>query len=185
VRIEETTLAGVCLIEPDVYRDERGFFLESYNRDRYREVGLDEVFVQDNHSYSHRGTLRGLHAQSVKPQGKLVRTIEGEIFDVAVDIRVGSPTFAHWVGQTLTASSFLQLYIPPGFAHGFCVLSPTAQVEYKCTELYDAEDELVIGWDDPEIGIDWPLAELVMSERDRAAPRLAVIMDRLPRYDAT
>ena len=187
MRVEQTALAGVRLVEPDVHHDKRGFFLESYHRARYREAGLDEVFVQDNHSCSQRGTLRGLHAQRVKPQGKLVRSIEGEIFDVAVDIRVGSPTFARWVGHTLTASSFLQLYIPPGFAHGFCVLSPTAQVEYKCTDFYDAEDQLLLAWDDPEIGIDWPLAlaEIVLSDRDRGAPRLAAVMDRLPRYDAT
>jgi dTDP-4-dehydrorhamnose 3,5-epimerase len=181
LRFVETELPGVLRVEPRVHQDHRGFFLETYHREKYALGGIDGVFVQDNHSRSARGILRGLHAQGRRPQGKLVRCVEGAIFDVAVDIRRGSPTFARWVGAELTAENFHQLWVPPGFAHGFCVLSEAAQVEYKCTELYDAGDELAIRWDDPEIGIAWPVAEPVLSEKDAAAPRLAEI-ERLPIY---
>ncbi|HSL83710.1 MAG TPA: dTDP-4-dehydrorhamnose 3,5-epimerase [Thermoanaerobaculia bacterium] len=181
MRFVETELPGVLVVEPTVHRDHRGFFLETYHRDKYAAGGIGAAFVQDNHSRSGRGTLRGLHAQGRRPQGKLVRCVEGAIFDVAVDIRRGSPTFGRWTGAELTAEDFRQLWVPPGFAHGFCVLSEAAQVEYKCTEVYLPEDELAIRWDDPEIGIDWPVAEPVLSERDRAAPRLAEIAD-LPVY---
>lgn len=177
-----TALPGVLLIEPRVFRDERGFFLETYHRDRYRGAGISEEFVQDNHSRSGAGTLRGLHAQLADPQGKLVRCVEGEILDVAVDIRRGSPTFRKWVAERLSAENFRQLYIPPGFAHGFCVLSPAAQVEYKCTALYNPADELTIAWDDPTIAIDWPIIEPLLSARDRTAPRLDEVLDRLPSY---
>lgn len=180
MRFVETELPGVVLIEPDVHRDERGFFLETYHQKKYADGGVDAVFVQDNHSRSARGTLRGLHAQGRHPQGKLVRAIEGAIFDVAVDVRRGSATFARWVGIELSAESFRQLWVPPGFAHGFCVLTEAAQVEYKCTELYRPEDELAIAWDDPEIGIAWPVTEPVLSPRDAAAPRLAEV--ELPIY---
>lgn len=180
MRVVETQLPGVLIIEPDVHRDARGFFLESYHQRKYAEHGITERFVQDNHSYSLRGTLRGLHAQRRRPQGKLVRAVEGEMFDVAADIRRGSPTFARWVGVTLSGDNFRQLYIPAGFAHGFCVLSERVHVEYKCTDFYDPADEISIAWNDPEIGIDWPLPEPVISPKDRAAPRLAEILERLP-----
>ena len=183
MKITPTQLPEVILVEPRVFRDERGFFLETYHAEKYRQGGIDAVFVQDNHSQSTQGILRGLHAQRLRPQGKLVRCVEGEIWDVAVDIRRGSPTFKQWVGVTLSAADFRQLWIPPGFAHGFCVLSPRAQVEYKCTALYDAADELAIAWNDPEIDIAWPLAgEPILSAKDRAAPRLASTLDRLPTH---
>lgn len=172
-------LPEVILVEPDVYRDARGFLLETYQQDRYREGGIPWTFVQDNHSASIRHTLRGLHAQLRHPQGKLVRAIEGEIFDVAVDIRRGSPTFRRWVGQTLTAGDHHQLFVPPGFAHGFCVLSERAQVGYKCTDFYDPSDEIAVLWNDPDLGIEWPVTEPLLSDRDRAAPRLREIEPRL------
>lgn len=176
-----TALPGVLVVEPVVHRDERGFFLETYHAGKYRQGGVGLEFVQDNHSRSVRGTLRGLHAQLARPQGKLVRCVEGEIFDVAVDIRRGSPTFGRWAGATLSAESFHQLWVPPGFAHGFCVTSEVAQVEYKCTALYDPTDELVVAWNDPDLAIAWPLAgEPRLSARDRAAPRLADVFERLP-----
>lgn len=182
MRFLATDLPGVILVEPDVFRDARGFFLETYQAEKYRAGGIAEAFVQDNHSRSGEGTLRGLHAQLERPQGKLVRAIEGEIFDVAVDIRRGSPTFGRWVGYTLSADDFRQLYVPPGFAHGFCVLSPLAQVEYKCTDLYNPRDEISLAWNDPEIGIAWPVAQPLLSTRDQAALPLAAAMDRLPVY---
>jgi len=182
--IRELALPGVLLVEPVVHGDERGFFLETYHAGKYRAAGLDAAFVQDNHSRSAAGTLRGLHAQLARPQGKLVRCIEGEIFDVAVDIRRGSPSFGRWLGERLSAENFRQLYVPPGYAHGFCVTSGPAQVEYKCTALYDPADEVVIAWDDPDVGIEWPLTEPLLSRRDAAAPRLAEVGDRLPLYPA-
>ncbi len=178
-----TDIPGVILVEPDVHRDERGFFLESYHADKYREGGIDAVFIQDNHSRSGRGTLRGLHMQLAHPQGKLVRVIEGEVFDVAVDVRRGSPTFARFVAVTLSASDHRQLYIPPGFAHGFIVTSDAAEFEYKCSDFYDPSSELGIAWDDPEIAIPWPIDTPVLSAKDAAAPRLAELMEQLPRYE--
>ncbi|HEX2252638.1 MAG TPA: dTDP-4-dehydrorhamnose 3,5-epimerase [Thermoanaerobaculia bacterium] len=181
MQITPTAIPEILRIEPAVHRDARGFFLETYHLEKYRAGGLAADFVQDNHSRSTAGTLRGLHAQLRRPQGKLVRAVRGEIFDVGVDIRRGSPTFGRWVGERLTEDNFRQLYVPPGFAHGFCVLSDTAEVEYKCTALYDRDDEIAIAWDDPEIGIDWPLAEPpVLSAKDAAAPRLAGVLERLP-----
>lgn len=180
MKIRPTALPGVLVVEPVVHRDGRGFFLETYHRDRYREHGIDATFVQDNHSRSEGPILRGLHAQLERPQGKLVRAVAGEIFDVAVDIRRGSPTFRRWVGVELSAGDCRQLWIPPGFAHGFCVLSDAAEVEYKCTAHYDRDDELTIAWNDPEIAIAWPLAEPILSPRDAAAPKLAEVLDRLP-----
>jgi len=176
-----TGLPGVVLIEPDVFKDDRGFFLETYHERKYAEGGIVGSFVQDNHSYSCRGTLRGLHAQGTKPQGKLVRAVEGEMFDVAVDIRRGSPTFGKWVGFVLSGDNFRQLWVPPGFAHGFCVLSERVHVEYKCTDFYDRADELTVAWNDPAIGIAWPVETPNLSAKDAAAPRLAEIVDRLPR----
>ena len=160
-------IPGVILIEPVVHRDSRGFFLETFHAAKYAAAGLPSVFVQDNHSASVRGTLRGLHLQLRKPQGKLVRVIEGEIWDVAVDVRPRSATFGRWTAATLSAENYRQLFVPPGFAHGFCVLSDRAQVQYKCTELYDPSDEVGVAYDDPSLGIRWPVDEPVLSDRDR------------------
>ena len=175
-------LPEVLVIEPVVLRDERGFFLETYHQRKYREGGLDATFVQDNHSLSGGNILRGLHAQLEPAQGKLVRVVEGEILDVAVDIRRGSPTFARWTAMRLSAENFLACYLPPGFAHGFCVLSERAQVEYKCTALYEPGGEIAIRWNDPEISVAWPLSDPTLSAKDREAPFLAEILDRLPDY---
>jgi dTDP-4-dehydrorhamnose 3,5-epimerase len=167
----QTELPGVIVVEPDVFRDSRGFFLETFHAARYREGGIPYDFVQDNHSRSVRGTLRGLHAQRRRPQGKLVRAVRGEIFDVAVDIRPRSKTFGKWAGFRLGEQDFRQLFVPPGFAHGFCVLSEVAEVEYKCTDLYDRADEIGARWD--SAGIDWPIAEPILSPKDAALPTLA------------
>ena len=182
MKVLPTELPDVVVIEPDVFRDERGFFLETYHERKYRQAGIPPapaVFVQDNHSCSIRGILRGLHAQRRHPQGKLVRVIRGEIFDVAVDIRRGSPTFKRWVGVMLSAQNFRQIYIPPGFAHGFCVLSEMAEVEYKCTDFYDPSDEFGIAWNDPEIGVTWPVQEPILSTKDREAQSLAEVGESL------
>jgi len=180
MKFTKTKLPGVLLIQPDVFPDDRGFFLETYQADKYKAGGIPETFVQDNLSRSIRGTLRGLHAQHRFPQGKLIHVIEGEIFDVAVDIRRDSPTFCQWVGFRLAADKFQQCYVPPGFAHGFCVLSEFAQVAYKCTHLYEASDEFSICWNDPQVGIEWPIKEPILSNKDRAALTLAEALDRLP-----
>ncbi len=182
MKLLPTPLPGVLLVEPQVFRDERGFFLEVWNAGKFAAKGLEAAFVQDNHSLSQHGTLRGLHVQLPNSQGKLVRCIEGTIFDVAVDIRRDSPTFAQWYGVELSAENFRQLWVPPDFAHGFCVLSGRAQVEYKCTTPYDPRADLAIAWDDPAIGIDWPLAKPLLSPRDRVARPLAELGDRLPLY---
>ncbi len=178
-----TELPGVIVIEPQVFRDERGFFLETYHQSKYQDGGIPGNFVQDNHSRSQQGTIRGMHTQLANPQGKLVRVIEGEIFDVAVDIRRGSPTFGKWVGTWLSAENFRQMYIPENFAHGFCVTSAIAQVEYKCTAFYDPLSEIAIQWNDPELGIDWPLDEIaapILSKKDLAAKPIRELMDVLP-----
>jgi dTDP-4-dehydrorhamnose 3,5-epimerase len=180
VEVVRTELPGVVIVHPDVHRDERGFFLETYHVDKYRAAGIAEAFVQDNHSRSVRGTLRGLHLQLGRMQSKLVRAIEGEIYDVAVDVRVGSPTFGRWIGVTLSAENFRQCFVPAGFAHGFVVLSETAQVEYKCSNVYDPHAEIGIAWDDADIGIWWPVSDPLLSPRDRRHPRLSAIRDRLP-----
>jgi dTDP-4-dehydrorhamnose 3,5-epimerase len=180
VRFVATELPGVVLVEPDVHRDARGFFLEAWHRARYAAAGIADPVVQWNHSRSAGGTLRGLHAQIDPPQGKLVRAIEGAIFDVAVDIRRGSPTFGRFTSAELSADSFRQIWIPPGFAHGFAVLGERAQVEYACTAPYHPEGEITIAWNDPAIGIPWPIAAPVLSARDAAAPRLSDLIDRLP-----
>ena len=182
MRFVPTDLPGVILVEPDVHSDGRGFLLETYHAERYRAGGIDGPFVQDNHSRSVARTLRGLHLQLRRPQGKLVRVIEGDIYDVAVDVRRGSPTFGRWVGVTLSADTFKQCFIPPGFAHGFCVLSPIAQVEYKCTDLYDREREIGIAWNDPGLAIRWPVEEPVLSARDRRHPTLAQLTETLPAW---
>jgi dTDP-4-dehydrorhamnose 3,5-epimerase len=181
VRVLNTEIPGVLIIEPDVHQDGRGFFLETYHADRYREHGIVGPFVQDNHSRSVGGTLRGLHLQLNRPQGKLIRVIEGEVYDVAVDVRCGSKTFGRWVAVTLSAENFTQCYVPKGFAHGFYVVSPIAQVEYKCTDLYDPASEVGIRWDDPALGIPWPTIDPILSARDRQHPPLADVIDRLPK----
>ena len=181
MRFERMQIEGVVLVEPDIYRDPRGFFMETYHARKYAEGGIPAEFVQDNQSLSQQGTLRGLHAQLRHRQGKLVRAVEGVIFDVAVDVRRGSPTFGRWVGYELSSENRRQLYTPPGFVHGFCVLSAQAQVEYKCTDFYHPDDELGIIWNDPELAIDWPIDHPVLSEKDAALPRLSEVVDRLPR----
>lgn len=174
MNIESADLPGVLIITPRVFKDARGFFLESYNCVQFRAHGIDTVFVQDNHSSSTRGTLRGLHFQlPPMAQDKLVRCVRGAIWDVAVDIRVGSPTLGRWVGVELNAANFRQLYIPSGFAHGFCVLSAEAEVLYKASAIYSPAHERGIAWDDPRIGIAWPIAEPLLSDRDRRAESLA------------
>ena len=185
VKFTPTELPGVILIEPRVFRDGRGLFLETYQQQKFQEAGIDVAFVQDNHSRSVRGALRGLHLQRRSPQGKLVRATEGEIYDVAVDIRRGSPTFKHWVGVTLSAENFLELYVPPGFAHGFCVTSDIAEVQYKCSEFYAPDDEMTLAWNDPEIGIAWPIADPLLSDRDRAGRTIADALELLPRFEGS
>ncbi|MFI5184115.1 MAG: dTDP-4-dehydrorhamnose 3,5-epimerase [Vicinamibacteria bacterium] len=178
--IVQTSLPGVVIIEPDVYKDSRGFFLETYHQARYAQAGIAGPFVQDNHSYSARGTLRGLHLQVRRPQGKLVRAVEGEMFDVAVDVRRGSPTFGKAAWVALSGENFRQLYVPPGFAHGFCVVSPWVHVEYKCTDVYDPADEVTVAWNDPALAIPWPASDPVLSAKDRNARPLAELGDQLP-----
>ncbi len=163
----ELSIPGVIVVEPVVHGDERGFFMETFRESLFREAGIDGPFVQDNHSRSGKGVLRGLHVQNPFAQGKLVRVIVGEVFDVAVDVRPGSPTFGRWEGEVLSADNRRMLWIPPGFAHGFCVLSEQAEFVYKCTEYYHPEAEQSILWNDPRIGILWPIAEPLLSERDR------------------
>jgi dTDP-4-dehydrorhamnose 3,5-epimerase len=159
-------LAGLLIVEPRVFRDPRGYFLETWNRQRYRDAGIDADFVQDNMSFSHRGILRGLHFQNPNAQGKLLQVIEGEVFDVAVDIRRSSSTFGRWHGVVLSATTKQQFYVPPGFAHGFAVLSEVALLQYKCTASYSPRDEVSIRWNDPNIGIEWPVRDPVVSEKD-------------------
>lgn len=168
-------IPGVWIIEPEVFEDSRGFFKETFHRDKYREIGMTRAFVQDNHSHSRKGVLRGLHYQLHRPQDKLVFVTSGEIFDVVVDIRRGSPSFASWFGIRLTAESHRQMLVPRGFAHGFCVLSDRADVIYKCTDLYAPEDEYGIHWADPDIGAAWPARHPILSDKDEALPRLARI----------
>jgi dTDP-4-dehydrorhamnose 3,5-epimerase len=182
VRVIPTTLPGVLIIESQVHYDERGFFLETYHAQKYAALGIADTFVQDNHSKSVQGAVRGLHLQVGRPQAKLVRVIEGEIYDVAVDVRRGSPTFGRWTAVSLSAENFRQCFVPAGFAHGFAVLSPTAQVEYKCTDVYDPKSEAGILWNDPDLAISWPVERPVVSDRDRRNPRLADVMGRLPTF---
>ena len=170
-----TRLAGVVIIEPQVFRDERGYFYECFHEDRYRdEAGIEEKFIQDNCSRSARGVLRGLHFQMENPQGKLVQVIQGEVFDVAVDINPESPTFKQWVGVNLSDRNHHQFYVPPGYAHGFVVLSDSANFHYKCTTYFDPADERGIRWDDPELDIPWPVENPKISKRDADLPSLKV-----------
>ncbi len=186
--INNTDFDGVLLIEPKVFGDNRGFFLETYHKEKYFQEGVPHHFVQDNHSRSRKGTLRGMHYQLQHPQGKLLYVAQGEIFDVVVDIRLGSPTFGQWEGFELSSENKHQLFVPPGFAHGFCVVSETSDVFYKCTDLYHPEDEYGILWSDPAIGIKWPKLEGDMpylSEKDQAYDVLKNIPEsNLPRFSA-
>ncbi len=175
IEILPTALKEVLIIQPKVFSDHRGFFFESYNEKNFRNVGINVTFVQDNHSRSFKHTLRGLHYQINPGQGKLIRTVAGEIFDVAVDIRWNSPTFGQWVGVNLSAENKKQLYVPVGFAHGFCVMSDSAEVIYKCTDYYSPKDERGILWNDPQIGIQWPTAVPLLSDRDQKHPHLLEI----------
>ncbi|PWK85727.1 dTDP-4-dehydrorhamnose 3,5-epimerase [Fulvimonas soli] len=185
MRVIETALPGALVIEPQVLGDARGFFYESYHEAKYRAAGIDCRFVQSNVSRSARGVLRGLHYQWPNPQGKLVSVLEGEVYDVAVDIRRGSPTFGRWVGAMLTAENHRHFWIPEGFAHGFCVLSEFATFTYQCTALYDARADAGIRWNDADIGIDWPVASPVLSDKDGKTPFLRdVPAERLPVFAA-
>jgi dTDP-4-dehydrorhamnose 3,5-epimerase len=179
MKVTETALPGVRIIEPRVFGDARGFFLETFQAERYRqEAGIDLPFVQDNHSRSRRGVLRGLHCQSPNPQGKLVRVARGEVFDVAVDIDPKSKTFGTWVGVVLSEENHRQLWIPPGYAHGFVVLSEIADFEYKCTDYYNVSAESGVIWNDPDVGIEWPIQDVQLSKKDEALPTLAQIRAR-------
>lgn len=167
-----TPLPGVLLIDPNAYGDHRGFFLETFQQPRYREAGIDVPFVQDSHSRSVRGVLRGMHFQTRRPQGKLVYVVRGAVFDVVVDVRQGAETFGRWYGVTLSDENHRQLYVPPGFAHGFLVLTDLADVYYKATDYYDPEGEGGIPWDDPDVGVAWPMRDPLLSKKDRRHPRL-------------
>lgn len=174
-QFQKTDIDGLYVIEPTVFGDERGYFMETYNYNEFKEAGLDMVFVQDNESKSKKGVLRGLHFQTRNSQGKLVRVIEGEVFDVAVDLREGSKTFGKWYGVTLNAENKRQFYIPEEFAHGFVVLSEVAKFVYKCTNFYDPSSEAGLMWNDPDIGIDWPITDdmtVLLSEKDKKHPSL-------------
>jgi dTDP-4-dehydrorhamnose 3,5-epimerase len=185
MKVTETELPGILLIEPKVFGDARGFFMETWSRSRYAEAGIPVDFVQDNISLSQRGVLRGLHFQKPNTQGKLVYVLQGEVFDVAVDIRVGSPHFGRWVGVTLSEDNKRQLYIPPGFAHGFCVTSEEVLFAYKCTDVYNPAAEGTVRWDDPDIGIAWPVNATQVSDKDRVGPLLRDLPpQRLPQYAA-
>jgi len=184
MKIIETSLPGVLIVEPAVFRDPRGYFMETWRQSRYAEADIAAVFVQDNVSYSMKNALRGLHFQNPHPQAKLIQALDGEIFDVAVDIRQGSPTFGKWAGVRLSSGHPRQLYIPEGFAHGFVVLSDTALVAYKCSDYYDPRSETAIAWNDPDIGIEWPVSNPVLSAKDAAAPRLGATAAPLPHYRA-
>ena len=174
MKVIETSICGCVIIEPTVFGDERGFFLETFHAARYAEsAGIDLPFVQDNHSRSSKGVLRGLHFQKTKPQGKLVRVVRGEVYDVAVDIRANSKTFGKWEAVILSEHNKLQFWVPPGFAHGFVVLSDIADFEYKCTDFYDSTDEGSILWSDPDLGIQWPVQNPIVSAKDAVAKQLA------------
>ena len=173
MRVIRTTLKDCVIIEPKVFGDERGFFLETFQTERYVDAGINLPFVQDNHSRSSKGVLRGLHFQKTKPQGKLVRVVRGEVYDVAVDIRQGSPTYGQWESVILSEENKTQFWVPPGFAHGFVVLSETADFEYKCTDYYDPSDEGSLLWNDPDLNIPWPIDNPKLSEKDANAPLLA------------
>ena len=179
IKVEKTSLPGVLVVEPRVFGDDRGFFLETFHQQKYRASGIDRNFVQDNHSHSRKNTLRGFHYQLSHPQAKLISVIRGEIFDVAVDIRKGSPTFSKWAGVHLSEENKRQLFIPEGFAHAFFVISNDADVIYKCSELYFQEDEHGVIWSDPQIGVKWPGHDPLLSDKDKKFPRLSEIPENL------
>ena len=183
MKVTPLDLPEILLIEPKVFGDARGYFVETFQATRYAEAGIAERFVQDNLSCSTRGTLRGLHLQHPASQGKLVYVVEGKVFDVAVDVRVGSPSFGKWTGAHLSSRDRRQMYIPPGFAHGFCVVSEQALFAYKCTEVYLPQNEMGVAWNDPGLAIPWPVSEPIISEKDQRFPPLAKIDPaRLPRW---
>lgn len=182
MNVRETTLPGVLLLEPRVFQDERGFFIETFNTRALQGSGVPAGFVQDNHSRSTKGVVRGLHYQLADPQGKLVHVARGSVFDVAVDIRVGSPHFGRWFGVELNDQNLCSLWIPPGFAHGFCAISDIADVIYKCTTLYDAKDDRGVAWNDPRIGIEWPIEDPLVSAKDSGLEGLSESRGDLPRY---
>ncbi len=173
MNVIKTRLAGVLIIEPQVFGDHRGFFLETYRAEDFQKAGITKPFVQDNHSRSQKGVLRGLHYQLTQPQGKLVRVSRGKVFDVAVDVRPESPTFGQWESVILDDETHKMFYVPPGYAHGFCVLSDEADFTYKCTDYYHPQSEQGIAWDDPEIGIEWPEMDYTLSEKDKCNPKLS------------
>lgn len=181
MKVIETQLAGVLIVEPKVFGDHRGFFLETFQVERYRDAGIGLPFVQDNHSRSQRGVLRGLHFQCTRPQGKLVSVSRGAVYDVAVDINPDSPTCGQYVGVELNDENHRQLWVPPGYAHGFCVLSEVADFQYKCTDYYQPEDEGGLLWNDPDVGIPWPVAEPQLSAKDQLNPRLRDLLSGVAR----
>jgi len=183
MRVQPTELPDVLVIDPQIFGDDRGFFLETWQGERYRDIGVDVSFVQDNLSFSHAGVLRGLHLQNPHAQAKLVQVLVGEVFDVAVDVRTGSPTFGKWTSVRLSGGDKRQIFVPEGFAHGFCVLSDTVLLSYKCSKLYAPQSEITIRWDDPSIGIDWPIESPEVSPKDALGLRLDEIdHERLPSF---
>ena len=183
MKVQSTELPGVLLIDPQIFGDDRGYFLETWQDERYRDIGVDVSFVQDNLSFSHAGVLRGLHLQYPNTQAKLVQVLVGEVFDVAVDVRAGSPTFGKWIGARLSGDDKRQIFVPEGFAHGFCVLSDTVLFSYKCSKPYAPQSEITIRWDDPSIGIDWPIRSPEVSPKDMLGLRLDEINhERLPAF---
>jgi dTDP-4-dehydrorhamnose 3,5-epimerase len=184
MKILKTKIDGVLILEPKVYKDNRGYFLETYNEKRYRDLGIPADFVQDNLSFSRKETLRGLHYQHPHDQSKLVQAVKGHVFDVTLDIRCGSPTFGRWVGVHLSDENMRQVFVPAGLAHGFCVISDTALFTYKCSDFYSPECEKGVLWSDPDIGIEWPVEKPILSEKDAKYPRLKdIAVERLPGYE--
>ncbi len=183
MKVEDTKLPGVLVLHPEVFHDKRGFFLEAWNSMRYENAGIQSRFVQDNVSFSKKGTLRGLHFQYPQPQGKLVQVLSGRVLDVVVDIRVASPTFGQWVTVVLGGDNHRQLYVPPGFAHGYCVTSDTALFTYKCTDFYNPSTECGIIWNDPDLNIDWPITQPLVSPKDATYPKLKDLpSEKLPHF---
>ena len=184
MNVKETKLPGVLILEPKVFPDDRGYFLETWNSTRYEQVGIPGLFVQDNISFSKKGILRGLHFQYPQSQGKLIQVLSGEVMDIIVDIRVGSPTYSQWIGEVISESNHRQIYVPPGFAHGYCVTSETALFSYKCTDFYNPATEHGIIWNDPDIRIEWPIAQPVLSPKDEAYSRLKDLRpENLPQFE--
>jgi dTDP-4-dehydrorhamnose 3,5-epimerase len=184
MNIKEVKIQGILIIEPDVFKDERGFFLETWNKERYEKIGIQYSFVQDNISFSKKGILRGLHFQYPQPQGKLIQVLSGQVIDIAVDIRIGSPTYGQWHSEILSNVNLRQMYAPPGFAHGYCVMSESAIFSYKCTDFYNPNTERGIIWNDPDLNINWPIEEPVLSPKDAKYPMLKDLPpDKLPRFE--